>query len=278
VDVVLRTAAPSTPPPDETCVGAPPLVRGKTTIVDLAAHTDDVDPGCSVGTVDAAYSLTLSEPSDVLLVAAMSDADQGAIALATPACGAGDFLACTASTSSPVRAAARAVAAGAYRVVVESELGLPTGVTAFVRPVSDALLVPFSDSCSDAPADIPAQGGRLQGNTANASDDYTASCDVGGSSGAGDQMLHLHLDGASRVVLDARGSAYAVIVDVRSGATCPGDELPGACSAGYVHDRSFLDLSLLPGDYWVQIDGYAGSSGAWVLDVYVSPSVEDGGS
>ncbi len=277
VDVVLETADPTTAPPDETCVGSPPLAPAETTNVNLAGHTDDVNPGCSIGTVDAAYDLSLSETSDVLLVAATSDPDQGAIALSRPGCATADVLVCNQSSSSPVRAAAQAVAPGDYRVVVESELGLPTAVTAFVRPAGDTVLVPFSDSCSDAPAEIPLGGARLSGNTANATDDYSASCDVGGSGGARDQILHLHLDEPSRVVFDARGSSYAVIVDVRSGATCPGQEMPLSCSAGYVRDRSFLDLTLAPGDYWVQIDGYDGSSGAWVLDVYVAPSSADAG-
>jgi hypothetical protein len=186
-------------------------------------------------------------------------------------------LVCNASSSSPVRAAARAVVAGDYRVVLESALGAPTALTAFVREASDAILVPFSDSCAGAPTQIPPGGARLSGNTANATDDYTASCDVGGSGGARDQMLHLRLDQPSRVVLDARGSTYAVIVDVRSGPTCPGDEMPLSCSAGYVADRSYLDLTLAAADYWVQIDGYDGASGSWVLDVYVVPGAGDGG-
>jgi hypothetical protein len=81
----------------------------------------------------------------------------------------------------------------------------------------------------------------------------------------------LHLDAPSRVVLDARESTYAVIVDVRRGGACPGDEIPGGCSAGYVPRRSFLDLDLDAGDYWVQIDGYAGASGTWTLDAFVAP-------
>ncbi len=270
VDVVLETAAPSTPPDDESCAGAPALNPDETRVVELAAHVDDIDVGCSVGFVDAAYSLELAGRSDVLLVESTSDPDQGAIALAAPSCPAGKSLACTESSASPVRAAARDVDAGDYRVVVESELGLPASVTAFVRPAGQAVLVPFSDSCDSPPTEIPAGGARLQGNTANATDDYSASCDVGGAGGSRDQLLHLRLDRQSRVVLDARGSAFAVIVDVRTGDTCPGEEMTSACSAGYVRDRSFLDLSLAPGDYWVQIDGYNGGSGAWVLDVYVS--------
>jgi len=85
------------------------------------------------------------------------------------------------------------------------------------------------------------------------------------------QLLHLRLNRKSRVILDMIGSDYATMLSVRAGTTCPGDELPLACAAGYIPDRSFLDLDLDPGDYYVQVDGYAGNSGAWSLDVYVTP-------
>ncbi len=83
---------------------------------------------------------------------------------------------------------------------------------------------------------------------------------------------HLALQTKSRVVLDMSGSGYATMLSVRSGASCPGSELPLSCAAGYSADRSFLDLSLESGDYYIQVDGYAGASGAWSLDIYVTPS------
>jgi hypothetical protein len=271
VGVLLETSPPSTPPQDESCVGSPHLTANRTTVVDLAGHVDDIQLGCAVGAPDAAYGLYLDAISDVLLLDAISDGDLGAVSLSGVACKPGaPLLCCGSGDASPVRATALEVAAGEYRVVVESALGSPSTVTAFVRPAAAPVLVPFSDAC-DAPAEIPATGGAFQGNTANAADDWTASCDVGGTGGSPDQMLHLRLAAPSRVVLDARGSAYSEILDIRTGATCPGDEVKGGCSAGYMRDRSFLDLLLPAGDYWIQIDGYQGASGAWKLDVYVTP-------
>jgi hypothetical protein len=271
VDIVLETFAPSAPPADESCAGAPALTSGRTQIVELAGHTDDIDTGCTIGTPDAAYLLALDRASDVLLVESFSDGDDGSVSLAAAACPTGKSLVCSSDGPSPERATMRALAKGSYRVVVESVLGLPASVTAFTRSAAPATLVPFSDSCEASPTEIPASGGLLQGNTANAADDYSASCDVGGSAGGRDQVLHLRLDEPSRVIFDARGSAYAVIVDVRRGDACPGVEITNGCSAGYVRNRSFLDLSLAEGDYWVTVDGYDGSSGAWMLDVYVGP-------
>ncbi len=51
---------------------------------------------------------------------------------------------------------------------------------------------------------------------------------------------------------------------VRSGDTCPGTELPLSCAAGQAAGRSFLDLDLESGDYYVQVDGYGGDAGGLV--------------
>jgi hypothetical protein len=56
---------------------------------------------------------------------------------------------------------------------------------------------------------------------------------------------------------------------VRRGLSCPGEEIDLGCAAGYAKERSFLDLRLSAGQYFVQIDGYSGASGAWSLDVHV---------
>ena len=42
-----------------------------------------------------------------------------------------------------------------------------------------------------------------------------------------------------------------------------------ACAVGYYAQRSYLDLTLSAGTYFIQIDGYAGQSGPWLLDVRV---------
>jgi len=171
-----------------------------------------------------------------------------------------------------VRARAYAVAPGTYRVVAESLLGDPISLTAFTRPAVPATLVALADDCSAA-FEVPSFGGRFQGNTANAHADYSAGCDVGNQpkNGAPDQMLHLALSRKSRVIFDMADSSYATMLSVRSGTACPGTELPLSCAAGYLPERSYLDLDLDAGDYYVQIDGYAGAFGAWSLDVYVTP-------
>jgi hypothetical protein len=272
VDLVAEPSPPTPAPADETCQSAPPLVPGKTLAVPLAGHTDDVKLGCVAGAADAAYALELAAASDVLLLARLSQGDTAGVLLAKPPCAvADDLIACGTAASSPVRAAAYGLPPGSYRAIVETLKSNPTELTAFVRPAAAPILVPFADTCDKA-VTIPPNGGRLLGNTANASADYDAGCDFGGQSpgGAPEQMLRLVLANKRRVVLDMRGSAYNTLLDVRKGPSCPGSELPAACAAGYVAGKSFLDLTLEAGEYFVQVDGYAGAKGAWVLDVFIA--------
>jgi hypothetical protein len=278
----LQLSEPTTAPPDEGCVSPPSLALGQTVELTLADHADAVNLGCLPGAPDSTHSLTLSAASDVLLLGASSNNDTVAVGLGGPNCLSSTLLACGLSSSTPIsstdvftsaaRAHAYGVPAGVYRAVAESAAGNPISLTAFARNAQPPVLVAFADDCS-APFEIPATGGHFRGNTANANPDYDAGCDVGNQAkgGAPDQLLHLRLSRKSRVILDMIGSDYATMLSVRTGAACPGEELPLACAAGYIPDRSFLDLDLEPGDYYVQIDGYAGNSGAWSLDVYVSP-------
>jgi hypothetical protein len=151
---------------------------------------------------------------------------------------------------------------------MESALGYPATVLAAVRPTSAPTLVPGSEGCADA-VTIDPQGGFYQGNTGNAAPDLSASCDFATPAGAPDQLLKLTLGSPRRVVFDMRGSDFDTLLDVRSGPTCPGDEVPGACAVFSSGDRSYLDLELPAGDYFVQIDGYAGAFGNWFLNVFV---------
>jgi hypothetical protein len=155
-------------------------------------------------------------------------------------------------------------------VVAESMQGEPVDVTAFVRDAVAPTLVPFADACADV-FTIPSTGGLFQGTTANATADFNAGCDQGGvpQGGAPDQLLKLVLATEKRVVLDANGSQYNTIIDVRSGPSCPGTEVPLGCAAGYTQQRSFLDLTLPAGTYFIQVDGFNLGSGPWFLDVRV---------
>jgi hypothetical protein len=270
VKVTVDLSAPTAPAADETCVGSPVLPHNKTIKVTLSNHQDDISLGCLQGAVDAAYELDLAQASDVLLVERIAAIDQGAVSLATPACTAATALSCSSAGQSPVRGGKRNVPAGTYRVVAESLHGEDVELTAFVRKAVPPTLVPFADGCADAFV-IPPEGGFFQGNTANATADFSAGCDQGGvqAGGAPDQLLRLDLATQKRVVLDMQGSGYYTILDVRQGPGCPGTEIPKGCGIGYPPGRSYLDLTLPAGTYFLQVDGYMLDKGPWFLDVRV---------
>jgi hypothetical protein len=267
--LTLEVAPPTIAPDGDNCASALALPQNETTLLSFASHQDDHSLGCLVGGIDAARTLELTQPSDVLAVATGSAGDLVAVSLDAPACGA-PSLACAAGAGQPARAALYDAAPGTLAVVVDSLMGSPASVTALVRPAVAATLVPFADACADA-IDVPPTGGLFQGNTANAVSDFPAGCDQAGGApnGAPDQLLRLELPAPRRVVIDMAGSAYPTLLDVRKGPNCPGDEVLSGCAIGVGPQRSFVDLDLDAGIYYLQIDGFAGQSGAWFADVYV---------
>jgi len=266
--LLLRVAPPTLAPDTDRCSSAPALVAARTLDVSFVDHLDDIAASCSVGFTDAAWSLELSEPSDVLLLARFSTGDVGFVGLVNEACGENDVRGCSRAGANPARVSEQAVPAGRYRVLLESALALPATLTAAVRPARARTLVPTADACVEA-FTIGPEGGFFQGNTSNAENDFSASCDFATPNAAPDQLLRLALDRPRRVLLDMRGSNFDTLLNVRQGEVCPGEERPGACSVGVADDQSFLDLRLPAGEYYLQIDGYAGALGAWFLDVFL---------
>jgi putative metal-binding protein len=264
----LEVQAPSTAPPQDRCDTAPALPLNQTQSLGFDELEDDIAAGCSAGSVDSANRLELTSDSDVLLIARFSRGDVGAVSFAQASCLEAGTLACTRTTDQLARLSRRGVASGEYRVVTESLLGLPATLLAAVRPASAPTLVARADTCADA-LTIDEAGGFFQGNTSNAVPDYSAGCDFATPAGAPEQMLHLVLSAPRRVVLDMRGSDFDTLLDVRRGPECPGEEVAGGCAVFVGGDRSFLDLNLPAGDYFIQIDGYAGASGNWFLNVFV---------
>ena len=269
VSVRLETGPVTDAPPGEGCAAALPLVAGVEQVVDLQDHEDAANPRCLAGAQDASFEFTLENKRDVALIGRFSDGDQGAVSLANDTCSANSACSTGLGTQRTLR---YGLAAGTYRAVIESASGNPVGLSWFDRPAVAAVTVPFADNC-DQLVTIPEVGGRFSGSTSNAFPDFSAGCDVGGQTdgGAPDQILKLTLSAPRRVIFDMQGSAYETMLSVRQGKFCPGAELPMACAPGYVALRSYLDLDLQAGDYFVQIDGYDGAAGAWKLDVFTAP-------
>jgi hypothetical protein len=267
VRVGLTVQAPTPAPDTDQCSTAPALTPNRTEDLSFIDHLDDIAAACSPGFIDAAYTLDLPSSSDVLLVGRFSSGDSGSVGLVQPACALGDVLGCSRPGSNPARASARALGPGRYRALVESAAGLPATLTAAVRPSVPVTLVPGADGCRDV-LTIDSAGGLFQGSTLNAQGDFTASCDFATPNGSPDQLLRLVLDQPKRVLFDMRGSDFDTLLDLRRGPGCPGDEVLAGCSVGVGGEQSFLDLNLPAGEYFLQIDGYAGAQGSWSLDVH----------
>lgn len=273
IDAALSPA--TTAPADETCISAPALPRETTTVVDLTSHADDIGASCVSGSgyspiaIDAAYSLKLDVPSDVLLVGRSSGSDSLGLGLASASCSTVDF---GCARGYPTRITRRALPAGDYRVILESLSGGNPSISTFVRPAA-TVLGDGADKCSDPAVVIPPEGGLFVGTTASKSADFDASCDTVGmpKGGAADVIYRLDVTKKGRLIIDMAGSAFTTTVSIRKGATCPGVELIDSCAAGFYVDNAFLDYPVDVGTYFIIVDGYSLASGSYRLDVRVAP-------
>jgi hypothetical protein len=268
--VLVQLAPPTPAAADQSCASPPAIASNATLAFDLSDHSDAIKDGCSPGNPNAAYDLTLSGASDVLLVERVADADQGAVSLDPPACTMN--IACS-TGSTPVRVGKRNVAAGDYRAVVADQLGLQGTLDALVRPTAAPTIIPAGGADTCATAVDASAGGFFTGDTSTAQGNYSSPCDDPNTlpGGTPDQVLALTLTTPQRVVLDMEGSDYTTILDVRQGPSCPGTPVPSGCYVGFTAQRSFLDLELQAGQYWIIVDGYADDRGSWDLDVRVLP-------
>jgi hypothetical protein len=267
--LVVELSAPTAAPPDQTCASPPAITPNGTMAFDLSNHEHAIKDGCGGGP-DAAYDLSLSVASDVLLVERIPQTETGSVSLDTPTCDMATTLACM-TGGSPVRAAKRNVAAGDYRVVVSDDLGQQGSVDALVRPTVAPTILRPGAAASCAQAIDASSGGFFTGDTSSVGSGYSSGCDAPGQSGALDQVLALNLAQPQRVVLDMAGSAYTTLLDVRQGPACPGMPVGGGCYVGFSAQRSFLDIELPAGSYWLLVGGYDGAKGAWDLDVRLLP-------
>lgn len=268
VSVLLELVPLTDAPAGDDCSEPPELVPGDVANIDLREFADDVSLGCLPGARDAVLRLSIDEPSDVLLMLRSAEGDTAAVGIAPAGqCHSTGALGCASSEDSPGRLLERRLLPGDYDVVLESALGSKLELVAFTHPSSAPILATTAEDC-DTAIDIPPGGGSLQGNSSGAIAHFSAGCDVGGVGefGAAEQLLRLVLDERRRVVFDTGASAYRTLISVREGPECPGKEI--ACSGSFDGPPSYLDLLLDPGEYFVQVDGYAGDEGQWFLEVF----------
>jgi hypothetical protein len=269
--ILVELSAPTVAPADQSCSTSPDATINATMSFDLSDHEDAIHDGCMPGGPTASYAVSLANASDVLVVGRFPQTDVGAVSFDTPGCTDTDRLLCW-EASTPVRVSTRNVAAGDYRVVVADQDGQQGTLTTLVRDTVAATQVTGADDCTSF-IDVPATGGYFYGDTTGKNADFDESCDYGGvqAGGASDQVLRLVLSQSRRVVISMDGSVYSTILSLRQGTTCPGVELKGACNFSFSGPRSFLDYELTAGTYWIIVDGYDLSVGAWDLDVRVIP-------
>lgn len=268
-DVLVRTAPPTPAPPEATCATAPPLAAAGPTRVELGAVESATERPCLPGAPSAAFAFTLDRPSDVVALARLAVGDEGFVSIEGAACAAAEQRACE-KGSTPLRAAARNLPAGTYRLVVGSRLGLSAAVEVLARPAAAPVTVVGGDACATAVV-VPPGGATFVGDTTTAIDDGVVVCEAQGARPAPDRFFRLDLQGPERVVLDTAGSTLRTALAVRAGPACPGADVPGACFLGYGASRSFLDLDLPAGTVYVQVDGTNGEAGPFVLDVRRAP-------
>ncbi len=270
MQLLVTAEEPTSAPAGDRCDDPRELPLGEAVDVDLASYADDVPLVCHPAGKEAVFRLELAESSDVLVKQRFTLGDQGAVSLLQVNCDPAQALGCTVSELSPVRVVAHDLPAGVYSVIVETALGNPAQVLAAARPARPPVVVIGADACEDAQP-VPATGGYFTGNTSTASPDFTASCDVGAfPEGAPDQLLRFELEERSRVILDAAGSSYRTVVNLRQGPECPGTQVPLACAAA-VDESEFIEVVLEAGVYFIQMDGFAGDSGQWELEVFILP-------
>lgn len=268
----VETAPPTATPPDQTC-SAPPAIMPNTTLDwDSSDHENAIKDQCVASGPDAAYDLSLSTASDVLLIDRFPQTESGGVSLDLPACDSVSLVGCDAE-GTPARVGKRNVAAGDYRVVIADQLGLQGTVQALVRPTVAPTIIPAGGAETCAQAIDATGGGYFTGDTSTSVPDYGAGCDAPNQppGGAPDQVLTLSLAQPQRVVLDMEGSQYTTLLDVFQGPDCPGTPVTNGCYVGFGPQRSFLDLELSTGQYWIVVTGYSGGKGVWAIDVRVLP-------
>jgi hypothetical protein len=276
--ILVKTSPATTPPDNQSCTTAPLLdflpvtgSRQANLTVDLSKQEDAIKNGCLAGGPAAAYRLELTEPSDVLVIGRFASNESGSVSINKPGCTKADLEVPCTMGATPQRVSARNVKAGSYRIVIADELGQSAQLSVLVRPYQPPTSVGASDNCV-TPFTLPSGGGFFTGDTTNSVADFNAGCDAPGQpfGSAKDQIMKLDVAQKQRVVFDMTGSVFTTLLDIRKGTTCAGaNEVSGACFVGFSASKSFLDLTLDPGTYWVQVDGYNGDRGPWFLDLRV---------
>jgi hypothetical protein len=269
--LTVETAAPTAPPPGDTCASPLPLAAGAATRGSLAPFESDLPLSCNSGSArDAVYTFELTERLDVTVTASGGASDYFYVALQATCGERASERGCRAGA--PSRLTLRGLDPGRYFVVVRGSRPADYELLLETRPALAPTAVAGNETCETAQA-IPAGGGLYSGDTTMMAHDYMFPC--ASSSMAGDAVYRYRVDRPGRVLFSTEGSSFDTVLWVTSAATCPGTALPGLSTFQVCNDdgpgiglSSSLDLSLTPGEYFVHVSGlYTTARGMYFLAV-----------
>jgi hypothetical protein len=122
--------------------------------------------------------------------------------------------------------------------------------------------VPTNEDCATArPISLP---GSVSGTTVGARDDFTPSCRPMGM--AGDVVWVFNNPVRQTIVVDTIGSSYDTVLMVRRD-NCLGPDLSCDDDSGGGANSRIVLADALPGRYFVIVDGFGGSTGAYRLNI-----------
>lgn len=281
----LQVSLQSVPslPANDGCAGVEALVfdggaahaSGDTTAAGNSTRADAGTARCSPSAAetgrDVVYSFTIAERSDVALTVTPAIGFEPVVYV-TAACGAVDDLGCGIGSMS-----LWGLPPGTYLVWVDGRNDT-SGPFALDLSVVSAPLAPSIDRCTEAPGVLDA--GTLQrvlGNTRGNRDDSTSAC----SFGAGQDVYYrFDTEAVQRftaVATPAGDAGYRPVLYVLPASSCLADAgvaaagLAGCSGTAGADQASRLEISALDAGGWLLVvDGQAGTSGPFTLDLELS--------
>ena len=268
VELTATLSPPEALDAGSSCTFPAEIEPGQRIAIPLDGRADLVRSGCMGGVSALAYRVHVPTASDVLLVARIPTMASGGLAVLDATCTQGFAQSC-AFGGTPLRTLRRGEPQGHFFASLAATTGGSGSLAVYTRPPLPDTPVTDGGSCATAVA-VTTRGGHFTGDSTGLPSTVGSACDMPQvSPRAPTQLFALTLPRRLRVLLSTTGSTFPTILAVRSGAACPGSELPSACNTGYDSTRSFLDRVLEAGTHWIVLTGYAGAKGAWVLDAFV---------
>ena len=262
----------SPPKPSESCPGEPAVWTGSGTdprVFIASGNTsnqwNDTSGTCGGSSAnDAVYALTPDIDGTLVLEVAPTGWD--AVMFVRSDCAtSGSELACkdTGSSSGKETYSFKAKAGTTYSAFIDGYTSTSKGAYTFTATLTPALA---SETCPGEELTLsgtPAAA-TVAGNTAGMWSDEAGSC---AGSGANDAVYHLLAPQSGTMTVKVTPTGWDPVLYVRSG-TCAGTEV--TCKdVGSSGTAETVNVNATVGtDYWIFVDGFAGTSGAYTLNLH----------